>query len=465
MGITKDKILVDIERCLCCGEFIAWNEEDVFVEGLRSTKKHLDALVKNKEATRAVELYEVFLAGCEEKMDEMGGECLAITEFFHELFISWIHARQKAGLDPQETISQALRMMEHDDYGLCDGIEEEIARHIKGEEFLLFVDKVHALLDEALLAKNKNVKESHHSWAIRKNAEILKAIALVKGSVKMYRDVAQKVGFTPKDCEELARIYMKRSQWSEALEYVNQGLELEKMRGCGYDAAYELSSMKCELLKKTGQSDEALKMAWDSFGKCPGEYYYQKLMQYVPATEKDQWHLRAMELTYKKGDLGDIIDLCVETNELKKLEEAILGAQSSTLEGVFYGRLQDAAQKLSSDYPIAAAKIYRVLGMNILNAKKSKCYGYARDYFKKVQELYLRAGQEREWLSLVEYIFEQHFKKSAFMPGFKAMVNGEEPKKKPSFLTRAQQHWKDKVLEKTNDSFEGNKNVNDLRSN
>ena len=83
--------------------------------------------------------------------------------------------------------------------------------------------------------------------------------------------------------------------------------------------------------------------------------------------------------------------------------------------------------------------------MNILNAKKSKCYGYAIDYFKKVRELYLRTGEEQEWLSLMEYISDQHSKKSAFIPDFKAMVNGEKSKENPSFLVRARQHWEEKL--------------------
>ena len=247
---TKDRILADIERCLCCGDLIFEGNEDGFIEGLRSVKKRLDGLVSNGEAAHTVGLYEVFLAGCEEKMNEMSGEGLEMTEFFQDLFVSWIRARQKAGFDSQETVSQVLHMMDHDDYGLCDDVEQEIARHIKGPEFSLFVEKIHARLDQALSSdENKNTKTPHNSWSIRKNAEILKAIALAQGSVRMYRDIAQKIGFTPKDCEVMARIYMKRSRWNEALGYVNRGLELEKARGWANDSSHCLSSMKCELLE------------------------------------------------------------------------------------------------------------------------------------------------------------------------------------------------------------------------
>ena len=67
----KDTLLSSIERAIAPGCFIAYGAGWAFIEGLESVKSQLDNLVKKGDAARVVKLYELFIAGSYEKMEEI----------------------------------------------------------------------------------------------------------------------------------------------------------------------------------------------------------------------------------------------------------------------------------------------------------------------------------------------------------------------------------------------------------
>lgn len=94
---SKDPITKEIEQALKPGRFIEYSGSWDFVSSLEKVKTKIDALIKNGETQRAVSLYEVFLAGCYEKAEELDDSGDNLGTFFGELFCDWIKARQKAG--------------------------------------------------------------------------------------------------------------------------------------------------------------------------------------------------------------------------------------------------------------------------------------------------------------------------------------------------------------------------------
>ena len=66
-----DPLISQIERALDLGEFISYNQSWDFVRDLESTKRKIDVLMESGEADRAVRLYEMFLSGCYEKVEEI----------------------------------------------------------------------------------------------------------------------------------------------------------------------------------------------------------------------------------------------------------------------------------------------------------------------------------------------------------------------------------------------------------
>jgi len=67
---AQDPLLAEIERELGLGRFIRYGDMFDFVAGLEQVEQKLATLVSGGEADRAVGLYEAFLAGCYEKIEE-----------------------------------------------------------------------------------------------------------------------------------------------------------------------------------------------------------------------------------------------------------------------------------------------------------------------------------------------------------------------------------------------------------
>jgi len=108
-------------------------------------------------------------------------------------------------------------------------------------------------------------------------------------------------------------------------------------------------------------------------------------------------------------------------------------------------RLHDAAKKLSEKHYAAAAKIYRAMGMEIINKGKSKHYKYALNNFEKAKKLYRKTDLEKEWLSTVETIRGNHSRKYSFIEDFEDVVSGKSIAKEPSFLEVVSDRWKKQI--------------------
>ena len=106
-GLTSRMEAV-IESALVPGRFISYDASFDFVEDLGAVERQIAALVQTAPG-RAASLYETFLAGCYEKVEESDDSSGSFGQFVDTLFCGWIKARQAAGADPDET---AIRLLE-----------------------------------------------------------------------------------------------------------------------------------------------------------------------------------------------------------------------------------------------------------------------------------------------------------------------------------------------------------------
>src|SRR5256885_1933683 len=114
----RDPIENEIELAFSPGEFIRDRECFSFVTSLEAVAGQIDALLWTDSA-RAAGLYEVFLAGCREKAEELDDSSGSFGQFAKDLICRWIKARQEASADPRDTASTFLAWMDDDPYAFC----------------------------------------------------------------------------------------------------------------------------------------------------------------------------------------------------------------------------------------------------------------------------------------------------------------------------------------------------------
>jgi tetratricopeptide (TPR) repeat protein len=438
---AEDPLVADIRSALMPGRFVRWNEVSGMVSNLDRVQGRVEALVKAGEAKRAVGLYEIFLSGVYAKIEEADDEC-DLANLFHRLICGWIEARQAAGLSAKETVSQLLGWMKNDDFGFCNDIEKHAIKVLNPEGGRLLISHFQGLVEKALPTRGEGSTRPMFEYEndLRLPAMSLKGIYESLGDASSYASLCEGLGFSPRDCEHLAKMEITKKRWSKALEWVEKGITLKMQRDWHNEDDYELVQLKPEILRHLGRKDDALALAWVDFEKDPNEFAYEQLMRFVPKKEKAAWRERAMEAA-DKADLGDFISLCVKVKAWERLAQRVHLAKPGELEAQSHYCTEPAAEGLTKNDPLAAAKLYRALGLRIVNAGKSKYYREALEHFGKARDLYCAAGQPAEWGAVVQFVRAAHSRKSGFVSAFEKIVSGKSGRV-PSFAEAAQERWK-----------------------
>jgi hypothetical protein len=434
-GSRRDPIEQAMELALRLGDFIGYDASWEFVSGLEEVERDIAELL-SAEPERAVDLYETFVAGCYEKAEEIDDSSGSFGMFVEDLFRGWIGARQAAGSDAEETARMLLGWMDNDDYGFCYQLEREAAKVLTKKGLSALASQVRARYDAADPAKARGDGGSS-GYRRRYWGQALKTLYAAQRNVDAYVSLCEETELVPPDCEILAGIIQSRRKPDQALAWVERGLELQKHMPGGQGASYKLADMKRALLTKLGRGSEAFASAWSEFEKYPSRLAYDQLMKYAPKAERAAWHDKAMDAS-AQADLNSIIDLWLSTMETERLVERLRAASNEGLESLSHYITEPAGKKLSRSHPDIAAKVYRALGMRILNAKKSRYYDAALSSFEKAKRCYRKAGLDPEWDELAGEIRRNHGRKSSFMPGFERLVQGKKPDATPSFRDRAQ---------------------------
>jgi uncharacterized Zn finger protein len=437
-----------IEQSLAPGAFIAYGRSWDFVRNLDGVKDQLDAMVKADRARQAVELYETFLAACYDKADEIDDSGGSLGDFFQGLFVSWIHARQRAGCPAEDTIRCVLRWIDHDNYGFCHDIEGAVAKVLDRCGLALFKAHLEQQLDAAFVPFKTGPPQCIHDypWAVRKPVHALKAVYLARNDLRAYTALCERFLVSPKDCANIATLCEAKKRPADALAWVERGLAAEQDRNWGNESSYELRGFRQKLLAKVGRRDEALESAWADFARHPSAYSYADFMRYVPRNARDTWHQRAMQQA-ETMDLRGFIEICVETKEWEQLATRVVAAAHEQLESISHYVTEKAAQGLARKHPPAAAQIYRALAMRILKAGKSKYYSFALEHLRTAKRLYDKLGEHGQWQTIVDEIRGDHARKRGFVAAFEEIAANSKVRPPESFADRSRRRWKQQTAD------------------
>lgn len=438
--LTADPLEREIEAALDPGRFVYDRACFSFVRDIEEVENKIAKLIQSAPA-RATALYEAFLAGCYEKANEVDDSSGSLGMFVTGLFCGWIKACQAAGAAPDETATRLLAWMDDDPFGFCHQLEKDAVKVLDKAGLASLVEQVRARFDKA--AETSSVAEEfkpNQGDACRRWGAVLRALYLAQKNVVAYVGLAEETGLTAQDCHVVATMLAARRKHEHALSWVERGIEIGAKTMHGSGAGYDLTQLKPRLLTKLGRESEALEAAWAEYREHPSKYSYDNLMKFVPKTERPVWHEKAIEAA-KGTDLHSLIELLLETKETERLAEIVRRSADDALENVSYYATEPAAKTLEKPHPDAAARLWRALGMRIVNEKKSKYYAAALGNLARAKRCYEKSGLTVDWERLVSEVRAEHRRKTGFMPGFEEIVRGSGRSQQPSFLELAKARW------------------------
>ena len=436
MSKGANEIERNMEAALRPGRLITDGQSWDFVSRLEKIAAQVRSLVDDGQPATAVSLYETFIAGCYEKAEEIDDSSGSFGTFAGELFCGWVRARQAAMAEPRDTIERLLSWMEDDDYGFCHRLELDVVKELDADGLREYEAQVRTRLDASAADDGGIAGYPRRQWI-----GALKQVLTERGDADGYLALGEGMELTVKDCDALAEIYQRLGKLEEALAWVERGLTLAREQRSIDTAAYELERRKRELLPRLGRADEAIAAAWASFEGRPSDYAYEILMELVPENERAAWHDKAMSAAADE-DLSSVIPLFVEQGEVERLARRIAATTDGELEELSHFTTEPAAKLLAEPHPALAARVFRALGLRIVNAKKSRYYDAALHDLERARDCYSSAGEQAQWEALVAEIRRKHARKGGFMEGFERLAAGYSARAPaPSFLERARSRW------------------------
>ena len=412
----SDHIEVAMEEALHPGRYISEHASFSLVNELESVAARIAAA----DPERAVGLYETFIAACYEKADEVDDSSGYFGTFGGSLFARWVTARQAASADPADTVARLLRWMAKDQYGFWSHVEDDIASALGEAGRAVCAGHVKRLLDNG-------------TEPARQLDKLLRAVYIAERDAGAYIALAERSGLTAMDCFAMAAILAAKDDPAAALTWTERGL--------GIETSYDLRAKHRELLTVLGRHDEAIQNEWSHFTQVPTIYSYQTLMELVPEAERATWHDRAIEAAVQSdASLSVLLPLLVDTKETARLTRAIDRCTDDQLGHAGY-RTVEAAEVLDESHPEQAARLWRALGLGIVNAGKSKHYAAAAEYFGRAKRCFATAGLPDCWDQLVDQVRANHYRKVGFIREFEKVVTGVTPGPEPTFLEKARARW------------------------
>ncbi|AOY57786.1 DUF6880 family protein [Desulfococcus multivorans] len=426
-----------IEAALSPGRFISYNAAWSFVEDVQGVADDIGKICR-KEPERAARLYEIFIAACHEKADEIDDSSGDFGMLVEELFQGWIKARQCANFDPDETAISLISWMEDDPYGFCHDLERGVVEVLDKKGLAAFIQQIRAKFESAPIRDDEEKRFS--GYERRRWDGVLKTLLAAQQNVDDYIALCDQTGFEAKDCIAIAKIYKSRRRPEDALSWVERGLKIARADIRTSHEEHELGELKRVMLARIGRTEDALQSAWSEFEAHPSTFTYKELMRYVPGEERTDWHQKAMS-SAEKGDLSSLIELWLVHKEFDRLVSYLHRITDDELEDLSHYRTEPLARKLERSHPNVSARVYRALCMRIVNADKSKYYDAALGHIERAKKCYTKANLDADWQAVVADVRKRHFRKKGFMAGFEDIVTGAPKKVEPSFLERAKARW------------------------
>jgi hypothetical protein len=427
---TADAWEPTVERLFRPGTFIPDRACSAFVSDLEELAAELNQEMAG-QPERATALYELLLAGCYEKTNELDDSSGSLAMFVERLFCGWVRTRQAAQADSGQTATWLLARMDEDPHGYCRHLEKEVAKVLDEPEQVAFLRGIEARAGAGEDGRLKAPESAPRRWV-----EALRNVYLAGGQLDAYIALAESSGLSARDCQEIAEMLMARDRLPEALAWVERGLALEKQDWGGHG----LDRLRRALLVQLGRGDEALQSAWADFVASPHRYSYQHLSALIPEAERQSWRERVLEVV-GRARLPERMELLLILEEPDLLASLVDQTSDPGLEDLSHTLGEPAAALLERGHPGPAARLWRAQALRILHAQRSKYYEVAVLDLAHARDGFLAAGQGEVWDQTVAQLLVEHRRKLGFMEGFQRLAAGATPEPQPTFLERATAKW------------------------
>ena len=373
----------------------------------------------------------------------------AVAQVYRDAAESWLTVASKCysqeklslPLDEQDILSQAWQqkiktLIDDNDYGfghiyatkeaLIEGINELLSEsEIKGliEDYQQYYEELFEQ-GSSETAKSLSTKRSYdHSRANHQEKRktevtligLVKALGNVALFEKVYLRIYPKEAMTAQQLNELLRFLIDNKDYTRAHYYLDNVWQSRNKQ----EQVKRLDLLN-EVYQLQGDSKSQLQTLGEAFELYSTPSRLKAIMAIASPAQQSQWRKKAYELAEQQESIVDAISLLLEIND-KALANKIAIARHLEFAEVHYETLTQMLKDLPEGTTLIQVIIYRSLINDILDQGRSKAYGYAARYCKKLITFNTSIGNAAESYSTlmthqdyIKTLYEKHGKKYSF---------------------------------------------------
>ena len=220
-GLSWEK---KIESALMLGHFVSWREVSEFRDDLGDLLDDL-ASFADKRPKDSLPIFEIFIAGCLEKGDEIDDSGNDLGSFLDELACAWTRCCHDAGMKGDEYIRKLAHWIDADSIGFFSDLESTIIPSLTKEYREALETELKRRLDTLSRETPQTAgREQNRIDADRRSAiETLKKLYAETKNATALIEFCDRYGVDQKDCLNLANTFHSRKKLDRALEWAEKG--------------------------------------------------------------------------------------------------------------------------------------------------------------------------------------------------------------------------------------------------
>ena len=358
--------------------FIDYRASFDFARELESTLADIESGLLERSPQHAFDLVDRFLATAESvlnRVDDSGG---AVGDVYRQAVLLWLTAAagwRDANIDWLERIDQ---LYQQNDYGVLDPLLPNAHLLLAPDQLKQLAWRYENALRRALKSSEQEGKVNfavlHSGVALGQVADALHDPALYERSVLIHSPQPNNL-----QMKSICEKYLQYEQPESAMRYLNQAWE------------NRFEHDRLELLDKacvqTGDREQLKVIRSRRFQSEQSYASFTRYLEALDEDEKEKAYRSAIKQSEQGGDILRSADLLLNLGQTESAQALVLARHQELAECFYDGLLRLAKALEKADCNLAATACYRALLLDILAQARSKAYGHAARYFRKLEAL------------------------------------------------------------------------------
>ena len=383
--------------------FVPYGESSELAKRLAEIVEVIGERMLPLDPAAAFELANAFLRTDDTTLGRVDDSSGSVSDTYHDACRTWLRAAA-ASKAHEDWVDRIYQLNVEDGYGVRETLLTEAPLLLSEHELRRLAKRYE---EDALRGAEDADGDGREGFSASVRlglvAAALRDPALYERSVRLHSPQLN-------DLQRIsvARCYLEHGQPEPAIAH------LEAVEGRRY---LERWSLLAEAYGRMGRKDEQLRCLWRLFAETAHFETYESLLELLPAGERAGATARARDVALAMEDLLSAASFLLRVGAPADAERLVMG-RIAELEGGYYAHLKSlAALAAQEGCPRIEMLCYRELLGAILKQARSKVYGHAARYFRRLEALdgvIADYGTVQDHQSFLEELRHRHGRKYAF---------------------------------------------------